>query len=159
MEQGLQADSLIIFNHAHSAKRLPSNTYKSLLNLFPGGIYYDAWQKDTPKWAKPLKMSLMDVPVFADLAGSVLAVRSGMTELLSMSKANIYTIYPDTNWLSPWFQEDPRAVAAFRSHGIRDLQLNPDSTEKKIFIENSYTTKQMSEKIHNIISGTITADG
>ena len=159
LRQGLKPDSLIIFNHAHSAKRLPSIIYKSLLDLFPGGIYYDAWEKGAPKWAKPLQMSLIDVPVFADLAGSVLTVRSGITELLSMSKANIYTIYPDTNWLSPWFQEDPRAVAAFRSHGIRYLQLNPNSTEKKIFIENSYTTKQMSEKIHNIISGTITADG
>ena len=159
LRQGLKPDSLIIFNHAHSAKPLPPSIYQPLLDLFPGGIYFDAWDKDAPKWAKPLQMSLADVPVFADFAGSVLTVRSGMTDLLSMSKANIYTIYPDTNWLSPWFQEDPRAVAAFRSHGIRDLQLNPDSMEKKIFIENAYTTRRMGEKIRQVVSGKIPADG
>ncbi len=159
LRQGLKPDSLIIFNHAYSAKPLPPSIYQQLLDLFPGGIYFDAWDKGAPKWAKPLQMSLADVPVFADFAGSVLTVRSGMTELLSMSKANIYTIYPDTNWLSPWFQEDPRAVAAFRSHGIRDLQLNPDSTEKKIFIENTYTTRRIGEKIRKVVSGEIPADG
>lgn len=156
--QGLNSDSLIIFNHAHSAHPLPSIIYKSLLDLFPGGVYYDAWANNIPQWAKPLKMSLVDIPTFADLAGAVINVRSGITELLSMSKANIYTIYPDTNWLAHWFQEDPRAVAAFRSHGIRDLQLNPESTEKKIFIENSYTKKEMAKKIYQIVSKQIPGD-
>ncbi|MBU3621840.1 glycosyltransferase family 9 protein [Polynucleobacter sp. CS-Odin-A6] len=151
---GLRSNSIIIFNHAVTIKPLDNESFKSLDNLFHGRVYYDSMNGNAPSWTIPIRIPLDEIPYYANIAGNVITLRSGITDLLSLSNANIYTIYPGGNWMADWFHHNKPIISdQFRTWGIRDLGLNLESSEKKIFVENEDTHEIISNKIASHING------
>ena len=147
LRQGVKPGSVIIFNHAHTMKPMDTDVYRPLAKLFPGGVFFDGWSGAPSGWGYRLNIPLEQAPYFCDVAGTAICIRSGITELLSLSNAKIHTIYPGGNWMAPWFKNKADTAVMFREWGIRDLGLNPNSHEEKLFIENSDTLQTIAEKI------------
>ena len=152
-EQGLTPNSLIIFNHAHSLNPLPAEVYSEIIKKFPGKVFYDSWSPQRLEGAQPINIGIEEVPYFADIAGTVLCMRSGITDILSISSAKIFTIYPGSKYVPEWIPTNNREFIAnfFRTWGIKDLSLNTRTTEIKIFIENNDDIHEMSKKISTAI--------
>lgn len=148
-QQGLEPDSLIIFNHAYSIKPIPAAAYESLAEKYPGKVYYDKWSHKNIKGAIPLDIKLEEVPYFANIAGSVVCMRSGITDILAASSAKIFTIYPESDYCNDWTPADRRQgfMEFLKTWGIADLDLNPSANETKIFIENNDTIETMQSKL------------
>lgn len=147
MRQGVRPDSVIIFNHAQTMLPMDPEVYRPLLEVFPQGVFFDGWSGAPSNWGRRLDIPLEQVPYFCDLAGHVICIRSGITELLSLSSANIYTIYPGGQWMARHFKNKDTTAEMFRNWGIRDLGLNPTSHEKKLLIENGDSVSTISGKI------------
>lgn len=135
LRQGLKPQSVIIFNHANTMKSMNPEVFKSLLDVFPGGVFFDKWSGAPVGWGKLLEIPLEQIPYFCDYSGNCICIRSGITELLSLSTSTIHTIYPGSRWMADWFPDKITTSEMFRTWGIRELGLNPNSQEKKIFIE------------------------
>ncbi len=145
--QGVRPGSVIIFNHAHTMKPMDPEVYRPLQTIFPSGVFFDGWSGAPEGWGRRLRMPLEQVPYFCDLAGQAICIRSGITELLSLSSARIHTLYPGGRWMADWFKDKAAAASLFRTWGIRDLGLNPRSLEKKLFIEDHDSPQAIATKI------------
>tara|TARA_B100000674_G_scaffold492131_1_gene511522 strand:+ start:20 stop:1024 length:1005 start_codon:yes stop_codon:yes gene_type:complete len=90
--------SIIIFNHARSIQPVPPSWFKLLQKYFGYNIYYDAQHGTNEvlnQFAHPIKIPLCDIPVFADYAGHVISLRSGITDLLGFGTSKVLSIYPN----------------------------------------------------------------
>jgi hypothetical protein len=121
--------------------------FKPLINVFPGGVFFDNWSGAPKDWGNLLKIPFEQIPYFCNYAGHCICIRSGVTELLSLSTSKIYTIYPGSRWMADWFPDKFATSETFRTWGIRELGLNPQSQEKKIFIEDGDDFFKISQKI------------
>ena len=144
---GITPNSVIIFNHARTMKPIKSECYFELNKIFPGEVFFDSFSNDIPSWARVLNIEIHEIPYYANYAGTVIALRSGITELLSMSSAKIFTIYPSSNYMQDWFSNKEMVASQFRTWGIKDLGLNLLTSEVQIFIENDDDTFAISKKI------------
>ena len=147
--QGLASNSIIIFNHAHTIKPIPAAAYEALVAKYPGKVYFDKWSNNNIKGAIPLDIKLEEVPYFANIAGSIVCMRSGIVDMLAASSAKIFTIYPGSDYCNDWTPADRRQefMEFLKTWGIADLDLNPSANETKIFIENNDTIETMQSKL------------
>lgn len=144
---GLSSNSLIIFNHAQTIQPLNIDVFFPMLSLFPDKVYFDSWGGAPKSWGKSIDIPLEFIPFLCDIAGNVICLRSGITEILSLSSARIFTIYPGSRWMADWFVDKKNASDMFRTWGIRDLGLNLTSLETKVFVENNESTEDIGNKL------------
>ena len=125
IQQGLKENSIIIFNHATTARRAHSDSFLGAKEIYGDNVYYDATKNERSaiEWAKPLNIALEDVPYFATYAGAAISIRSGITDLLSMSKAKLLTIYPNAAGLTYPIDERREMSKAFMNYSLENLRL------------------------------------
>jgi hypothetical protein len=95
--QGVQSGrSLIIFNHANLFTPLPVEAYQGVVKKFPGPVFTDVTIDRTVviPGTRPIKIPLDEMITVAEVSGSVLALRSGIVDLLSNARTKLLTIYP-----------------------------------------------------------------
>jgi hypothetical protein len=133
---GLKSDSLIIFNHANGIKSLNPNAYIGLRDKFGDNIYFDMNmdRELIPKWAKSIKIDLEYIPYYVEIAGAALSLRSGITDILSMCKVNIYTIYPNSTMFKKFHGVPSDLVNLYRESTLSNLKLGNYKLEKPIFL-------------------------
>ncbi|MBS7805555.1 hypothetical protein KIH24_13360 [Rhizobiales bacterium TNE-4] len=147
LRQGIVPNSVIVFNHAHTIKPLMPDVYLPLRDIFGENIFFDNWSNAPNDWGRRVDIKFEEIPYFCNLAGTAICIRSGITDVLSMSNSIIHTIYPGGQWMAPWFKDKNKVANSFRSWGIRDLGLNPNAAEQKIFIENGDDNEIIGSKI------------
>ncbi len=152
--QELQPQSIIIFNHAKTVKPLEADAFSEVLDLFPGRVFYDASVPDAPPVAGaiPLKMSLEQIPYFAALAGSVITLRSGITDLLCMAPVSLTTVYPRATQFYDWAGDKAVAARAFKNLTLERLGLNAICNESAVFYEDGDSILSLARKIGNAVS-------
>ncbi len=150
--QGLKRGAVIVFNHAYTMKPMNPEVFRPLTDFFPEGVFFDDWSGAPNGWGQRLHIPLEQVPYFCDFAGNAISIRSGITELLSASKAAVHTIYPGSSWMADWFKNKDEAAEMFRTWGIQDLGLNSSSREKKIFIEDGDCPSVIAAKIQRSVA-------
>jgi hypothetical protein len=147
--QGLTSDSVIIFNHAQSVESIDPDIFKVLLPYFGKNVYYDATIKDQGivPWAKPLQIELAHIPFFAELAKNVVAVRSGIVDILSAVDCNLITLYPNASLVKKFFTDPASIAKAMRNFTLRNLNLRPQAPEYAIFLEEGDAAGEIAQKL------------
>lgn len=155
-QQGLTENSLIIFNHALSIKPLDSDVFIPLKNIWGDNIFFDATVGDRGiiPWANPIKIDLADIPCVADFAGTVLTIRSGITDLLSVSsKAKLLTVYPSASQINDFAHDKEVVAMSFMYLTLKRLGLDKTNRETPIFYNSSESLEALMLKIFNAAQG------
>lgn len=149
---GLVKNSVIIFNHALTIKPLNPEIFRSLKSLFGDNVFYDVHnQNPSPTWAKPIKIDLADIPYVVNFAGFAVSIRSGITDLLSVSNAKLITIYPNSSQIFDTTENKAKLCSAFRFLTLNKLGLDFNDNETPIFFQDTDTAQDLSEKLVNSI--------
>ncbi len=150
---GLGAHSVIIFNHANTMKEVNPEIYKPLVKYWGDRIFYDATieGKGNVSWARPLTMAIDEIPYYAQLAGTVICIRSGITDLLSCCDTNIITVYPNTHLVFDWSGDKAEVVQSFKNLTLEKLGLIGKAREYPLFLDDNDTAEAIAEKLDAII--------
>jgi len=151
---GLERDSIIIFNHANTMRELNEATFRPLEKIWGNRVYYDATldNKGVISWAKPIKMSIDEIPYFSSFAGSVLCIRSGITDLLACADARVITIYPNQSMLYDWSGDRNKMMHALRLLTLENLGLIGKSQEHPIFCDDLDNVESIADKLETLLS-------
>lgn len=146
--------SLIIFNHANTINSLPNEVFSDVVDLFGGNVFTDTgWGKVLPlSGTVPLNIPLDLVVPLSEIAGYVLALRSGITDILSSAKIKLMSLYP--RGIEIKFSQDvpvEDSALSFRYMTLNKLGLSPKCHEIPIFLENSDDDYIVRQKISDII--------
>jgi hypothetical protein len=154
ISQGLTEQSIIIFNHATCLKSLNPDVFLTLKKYFGDSIFYDATMGDKGKipWAKPLTMSIDDVPYFVNYAGSAISIRSGITDVLALTNADIYTIYPNSVIMMDFFANKIEMANAFKRSTLYDFEIYAKDREVIIQLQENDNINSIGNKIDQAIS-------
>ncbi len=148
-EQGLTPNSVLIFNHGQTTGPIDPEIFRVLVPHFGENIFYDALKdgNGAVPWAKPLTIPLAQVPFYAELAGSVVAVRSGIVDLISTTPIHLTTLYPNSSMINKVLP-DPFGVAqAARRYTLKNLGLRTELPEHIIFVEEKDTNEDIARKL------------
>lgn len=151
---GLERDSIIIFNHANTMHELDESVFKPLKNIWGDRVYYDAsiGSKGAISWAKPINMSIEEIPYFTSFAGTACCIRSGITDLLSCTDANIITIYPNQSMIVDGFGDNEKAVQLFRGLTLDSLGFLGNCIEYPVFCADGDNLDSIANKLETVVS-------
>jgi len=154
---GLCRNSVIIFNHANTIKEANSEIYKPLSKYWGDRVYYDATiqGKGVVSWAKPLTMTIEEIPYYAQFVGTVVNIRSGITDLLAFSDANVITIYPNSDMLFDWTGNKKRVMQAFKNLTLAKLRLSDKAREFPLFCDEDDSIECVADKLNSILEKSI----
>lgn len=135
---GLEAgNSLIIMNHATTSMPLPVEAYAGVVDAFPGPVFTDMTvpgQVLVPG-TKPLHMPLDQVIPLAELAGNVLALRSGIIDLLANAKTKIFSVYPRPQDARSWVKDRIAWIGAYQNATLEKMGLLGAAREILIMLQ------------------------
>lgn len=153
ISQGLESGSVIIFNHANTVTPADPDIYRCLAEKYPGRVYYDHSVPNAPDipWAIPLKIPLDQVGIFAEYAGTVVALRSGIVDLLSDVECTLVTIYPSTEMIPISYPDRASMADAVYNCRLSNLNLRINSQENILRVKDGETTKQICENLYSLI--------
>jgi hypothetical protein len=148
-QQGLVDGSIIIFNHAMTLKSLDFSLFRGLQKKYEGKIFYDATKGiiKNLEWAKPLIMNLIDIPYFAEKAGSVLAIRSGIVDVLSSVNTKLFVIYPNEALVNDVFQDKKGVAKGMPLFQLDKLGIRSTGVENIIQLDENDGPIQIAGKI------------
>jgi len=151
--QGLQPRSVIIFNHASSVTSADTDIYRCLSKVYPGRVYYDHSVPNAPDmpWAIPLKIPLDQVGIFAEYAGSVVALRSGIVDLLSDVECTLVTVYPSAEMIPNSFPDRASVAETIYNFRLSNLKLRLNTKEYILRIKDGENTDQTCENLRVLI--------
>ena len=151
---GLERDSVIIFNHANTMREMDAAIFLPVKKIWGDRVYYDASvdQKGVVNWAKPIKMSIEEVPYFSNFAGSVLCIRSGITDLLAFSDASVITFYPNQSMLYDWSGDKIKMMQVFKGMTLENLGLTGRCKEYPVFCEDLDNVDTIADKLKTLLS-------
>lgn len=150
---GINSGSILIFNHASSMKSLDPEVF-DCLKKYAGRVFYDASKSGhgVIPWAIPIHLSIEDVPYFANYAGTVISIRSGLTDVLSLSKANIITIYPNEDHLHDWHGDKKKVAMNYKGYTLEKFEIGSRANEIPIFCESGEGNQDIKLKLDKAIS-------
>ncbi len=100
-------------------------------------------------------MAIDEIPYYAQLAGTVICLRSGITELLSCSDVNIITVYPNTHMVFDWSGDKAEVVQSFKNLTLEKLGLIGKAREYPLYCEDKDTAEVIAEKLDAIIKDSL----
>jgi len=153
ISQGLESGSVIIFNHANTVTPADPDIYRCLQGRYPGRVYYDHSVPNAPDipWAIPLKIPLDQVGIFAEYAGTVIALRSGIVDLLSDVECTLVSIYPSTEMIPVSYPDRASMADAVYNCRLSKLKLQTNSKENILRVKDGETAQQISENLDSLI--------
>lgn len=153
-QMGLQPGSIIIFNHGHSIESVDEEYFKPLREFWPDRVFYDASVQNRGRvsWAKPLTMTIEEIPYFVKIAGAAFTIRSGITDLLSISGAKIITLYANSHLLPPLLGDRVKTARSYRKWTLADIDIGHKTSEFPIFLEEEETVENIHGKIREVVS-------
>ncbi len=88
--------SLLILNHATTMKSLPVEAFADVVAQFPGPVFTDTTVDPSSliPGTRPISIPLDQMIPLAELFGQVLALRSGIVDLIADARTKIFSIYP-----------------------------------------------------------------
>jgi hypothetical protein len=151
---GLSSNSIIIFNHANTMKEVDEKIFRPLQKVWKDRIFYDATVegKGVIEWAKPIKMTIEEVPYFAQYAGFAICIRSGITDLLAFSDTNVITIYPNQSMLFDWSGDKKEVMKGFRNLTLEKLRLSKKAREFPIFCEDHDSVDSIADRLSSLLA-------
>ena len=151
---GLSSNSIIIFNHANTMKEVDEKIFRPLQKIWKDRIFYDATVegKGIVEWAKPIKMTIEEVPYFTQYAGFAICIRSGITDLLALSDANVITIYPNQSMLYDWSGNKKEVMKGFRNLTLEKLRLSERAREFPIFCEDDDSVDSIADRLNSLLA-------
>jgi hypothetical protein len=155
--QGLVKGSVIIFNHANTVIPTHPDVYCCLQEIYPGRVYYDHSvpnAQDIP-WALPLKIPLDQVCAFAEHAGSVVALRSGIVDLLSEAECNLFTIYPNVEMIPSSFPDRASVAKSVFNFRLSNLGLRRTMSEHLLKVNDGENQAQVCENLATLVNRVI----
>ena len=96
-------------------------------------------------------MDFIEIPLFADIAGSVINIRSGVTDILSLSHARKVTIYPSVDLFTDGAPEPELAVEAFKSFTLEKMHLDDAKRETPMFLESGMSNSAIANAIRETL--------
>lgn len=150
---GLCKDSIIIFNHANTMREIDENIFRPIEKLWADRVFYDATldNKGAISWAKPIRMNIGEIPYFVNFAGTAICIRSGITDVLSCTSANVITIYPNQNMLFDWSGDKTKVMKGFKNLTLSNLGIGSRSKEFPIFCDNIDNTESILKKLDDLL--------
>jgi len=152
---GLSSGSVIIFNHANTMRELDERIFRPAEKVWGDNVFYDATLegRGAVSWAKPIKMRIDEIPFFASFAGSVICIRSGITDLLACSDANVITLYPNQSMLFDWSGDRKKVKDSFRQMTLNRLGLGGRCTEYPLFCEDDDSVEIIADRLSHLLLG------
>lgn len=105
-------NSIILAPYAHTAKQLPIEFWEKVAKIFTDNgfeVYTNVAKNETSiKGTKELRVGLEDVPGCVEKSRFVLAIRSGLCDVLAFTKAKLIVIETDQGLTNCWRLNDIR---------------------------------------------------
>lgn len=141
--------SLLIVNHATTMKPLPPEAFAGVVERFPGPVFTDASVAGATviPGTRPIGIPIAQMIPMAELFGQVLALRSGIVDLLSDADAELFSIYPRPMDAQTWVKDQAAWVNAYRNLTLGQAQLAGRVRERPILLEPEDGAEEISGRI------------
>jgi hypothetical protein len=141
--------SLLICNHAITFTALPVECFEAVVRNFPGPVFTDmiAGSIQPIPGTRPITIPIDQLAATAEAFGTVLALRSGIVEVLSNSPIRLFSIYPRITELNPYHPDRVDSIRRFRLWTLAWIGLSKPSFENTIYLEDSDGVAEISERI------------
>lgn len=148
-KQGLVPGSIILFNHQWGKNGFDENLFEEVIQKHPGKVFYDlGYGSDNERkigGAIPLKIKLDEVISFCEYAGTVIARRSGIVDMLASAKVRLYSLYPTNLTYEDYQKVDEHCISTKQYLEIMDMA--PKGFEKRIHISSVEKTEVSSRHL------------
>lgn len=141
--------SLLIVNHATTSRPLPAEAYAEIIERFPGPVFYDATVASAPDvpGARPISIPLSQMIPLSELFGTVLAIRSGIVDLLADARIRLFTVYPRPEDAQTWVKDRAAWVNAYRNITLQKMGMAGRGDERPIFLDAGDGVPEISARI------------
>lgn len=141
--------SLLIVNHATTARPLPVEAFADVVAAFPGPVFTDTTVAgaELVPGTQPIGIPIAQMVPLAEICGQVLAIRSGVVDLLSNAATQLFTVYPRPRDAQTWVADQAAWVSAYRALTLERMRLVGQAVEHPIFLEPDDETPQISQRI------------
>lgn len=141
--------SLLIVNHATTAKPLPVEAFAEVVAAFPGPVFTDTTVEgaELVPGTRPIGIPIAQMVPLAEICGQVVAIRSGVVDLLSNAKTELFTVYPRPRDAQTWVTDQAAWVSAYRALTLERMGLAGQATEHPVFLEPEDETPQIAQRI------------
>jgi hypothetical protein len=128
--------SLLIVNHATSMKPLPVEAFADVIAQFPGPVFTDTTLDPSAliPGTKPIAIPLDQMIPIAEQFGEILALRSGIVDLISDARTRIFSIYPRPADAQTWVTDKQAWVNGYRSATLEATGLRGRAVERPILL-------------------------
>jgi hypothetical protein len=142
-------NSLLIVNHATTSVPLPVEAYAGAVASFPGPVFTDMTVGGAQliPGTRPINIPLDQVIPMGELCGSVLALRSGIVDLLANANARLFSIYPRPEDAQTWVTDRTAWVSAYRNATLTKMGLLGAATETEIFLHEDDGVAEISARV------------
>ena len=129
--------SLLIVNHATTMKPLPVEAFADVVAGFPGPVFTDTTTNQSAliPGTRPISIPLDQMIPIAEQFGQVLALRSGIVDLIADSRSQIFSIYPRPGDAQSWVTDQAGWVGAYRNATLEKMGLSGRAVERTIVLE------------------------
>ncbi len=129
--------SLLILNHATTSRPLPVEVYAGVVERFPGPVFTDVTMEGGAliPGTRPISIPLAQMIPLAELFGGVLALRSGIVDMLSDAKVDLYSIYPRPQDAQSWVLDQAAWVNAYKNCTLEKIGLVGNASERPILLQ------------------------
>ena len=126
----------MIFNHGWNNNGFSSEIYERIIRKYPGKVFYDQGLLNSNKreleGAIPISINLDEMVSFAEYAGTVIACRSGIVDVLSSAKIELFSLYETPLPLNKY--EYAEKLCAGSHWFLERLGMAPYGFEKRVYI-------------------------
>ena len=128
--------SLLIVNHATTMKPLPVEAFAEIVAQFPGPVFTDTTMDPSAliPGSKPIAIPLNQMIPIAEQFGQVLALRSGIVDLIADARTRIFSIYPRPADAQTWVTDRAGWVGAYRNATLEKMGLTGRAVERPILL-------------------------
>ena len=141
--------SLLIVNHATTMKPLPAEAFADVVAQFPGPVFTDVTVNPEAliPQTRPISIPLDQMIPITELFGCVLALRSGIVDLISDASTTIFSIYPRPTDAQTWVTDQDAWVSAYANATLQRIGLNGKAVERPIMLAPADDAQAISRRI------------
>jgi hypothetical protein len=117
-------------------KPLPVEAFAEIVAQFPGPVFTDTTMDPSAliPGSKPIAIPLNQMIPIAEQFGQVLALRSGIVDLIADARTRIFSIYPRPTDAQSWVTDRAGWVGAYRNATLEKMGLTGRAVERPILL-------------------------